>query len=130
MVSHNKDSEFASCTVAGVEFENGAVGSIFASTASFPGTSESIKLHCAHATVQLEGNTRGIFWRDGRHETIGAETTTGGGADPMAFSHGWHQSIIEDFAKAMKSGRPPLVSGREALKVHALIEAIEDGAAG
>lgn len=111
--------------VAGVEFENGAVGSIFASTASFPGTSESLKLHCANATAVLEANVLELFWRDGRHETIGAATGTGGGADPMAFPHGWHQTLIEDFAEALTKGRAPLVTGREALNVHALIESIE-----
>ncbi len=116
--------------VAGIEFENGAVGSVVASTASFPGAPETLVLHCANASVRLEGNSLQIFWRDGRRETIGDAGGTGGGADPMAFSHGWHQAIIEDFAEALTLKRPPLVTGREALKVHALIESIEDGASG
>lgn len=116
--------------VAGIEFENGAVGSLFASTASYPGTPETLRMHCANASVHLQGNSLEVFWRDGRRESIGSTGGTGGGADPMAFSHGWHQAIIEDFAEALAEGRSPLINGREALKVHSLIESIEDGATG
>nr|WP_272210053.1 Gfo/Idh/MocA family oxidoreductase [Marinicella sp. W31]MDC2875910.1 Gfo/Idh/MocA family oxidoreductase [Marinicella sp. W31] len=42
----------------------------------------------------------------------------------MAFTHAWHQAIIEDFAEAIEDGRPPVVSGRAALDVHALIAAL------
>ena len=63
-------------------------------------------------------------WRDGREEVFGETATTGGGADPMAFTHDWHKDIINDFVEALKDDRPPLVTGRTALKVHQLIEAI------
>ena len=48
----------------------------------------------------------------------------GGGADPMAFSHGPHQLLIEDFVDAVREDRPPRASGRSALAVHALIDAM------
>ena len=44
----------------------------------------------------------------------------------MAFTSDWHQTIIEDFAQSLGDKRPPMVTGRDALEVHALIHAIEE----
>ena len=55
---------------------------------------------------------------------VGQKAATGAGADPMGFTHAWHQAVIEDFAAALQEDRPPLVTGREGLKVHALIDAL------
>lgn len=109
---------------AGLEFENGAVGSLVASTASFPGASESIKLHGANASAEV---SRGqLLWhsRDGTSQTFGAAAKTGSGANPMAFNHGLHQAVIEDFARSISSNHKPFCTGAEALKVHALIDAL------
>jgi predicted dehydrogenase len=42
----------------------------------------------------------------------------------MAFTHAWHQSVIEDFAEALRTNRPAMVTGREALRTHAVIDAM------
>ncbi|QND54459.1 Gfo/Idh/MocA family oxidoreductase (plasmid) [Phyllobacterium sp. 628] len=109
---------------AGLEFECGAIGSLVASTASFPGTSETITLHCDNASAHLEAGQLTITWRDGKTDVFGEETGTGGGANPMAFTHEWHQEIIRDFASAVINNTEPLVSGRTGLIVHALIDAL------
>ncbi len=109
---------------AGLEFENGAVGSLTATTANFPGAPETITLNCAEASAVLARGDLTLHWRDGRTEAFGATAATGGGANPMAFSHEWHQAVIEDFVEAVKHDRPPIVTGHEALKVHALIDAL------
>jgi len=54
----------------------------------------------------------------------GDEAGSGSGADPMGFSSHAHQALIADFADALESGRPPRISGRDALGVHYLIAAI------
>lgn len=110
--------------VAGLEFTSGAVGSLVASTASFPGSAESIALHFDRASLHLEAGKLRIDWRDGRQELMGEETGTGGGADPMAFTHEWHQAILDDFVLAIGSQRQPVASGRDALAAHELIDAI------
>ena len=46
----------------------------------------------------------------------------------MAFTSDWHRFVIEDFAVAVREGRPPLVPGRAALDVHRLIDALETSA--
>lgn len=111
--------------VAGLKFENGAVGSLTASTCSFPGASEVIVLHFEKASLRLEGGVLTVTWRDGRTERHGEENTSGGGADPMAFTHAWHQAVLEDFAVAVRRRTRPTVTGQDALAAHRLIEAIE-----
>lgn len=113
---------------AGLRFANGAVGSLVASSASFPGGAERITLHFEQATLHLEAGVLTLRHRDGRIETHGEPATTGGGADPMAFTHAWHQAVIEDFADAIRLGREPMVTGRAALAVHDLIDAITQSA--
>jgi UDP-N-acetyl-2-amino-2-deoxyglucuronate dehydrogenase len=108
-----------------LEFESGAVGTLHATTAAFPGGAESLTLHGTRASAHLQAGVLRIDRRDGTSETIGAEAGTGGGADPMAFTHDWHQAVLEDFALALRQGRPPLVPGREALRAHAVIHAME-----
>ncbi|MEX0969394.1 MAG: Gfo/Idh/MocA family oxidoreductase [Paracoccaceae bacterium] len=115
--------------VAGLRFANGAAGSLFASTASYPGGAESIILHFERASLRLQSGELHISWRDGRTEQFGANATTGGGADPMAFTHDWHQAIIEDFAQALALGRAPAITGQDALAAHDLIDAISRAAA-
>ena len=114
--------------VSGLSFANGAVGWLTASTASFPGAAESIALHFEAASLRLAEGVLAVHWRDGRRETHGAQAGTGGGADPMAFTHDWHQSVLEDFVASLDEGRPPLASGRSALAAHAVIDAITQSA--
>lgn len=119
---HQMESE--DYVTAGVEFASGAIGSIVASTASYPGDAESIVLHCEKGSATLKSGVLTIAWQSGETEVIGETAATGGGADPMAFTHEWHQAIFQDFAAAVKQGRKPVASGRDALAVHDLIEAI------
>ncbi|MEM1287821.1 MAG: Gfo/Idh/MocA family oxidoreductase [Pseudomonadota bacterium] len=118
------DMESEDVANAGLTFVNGALGFLTASTASFPGGAETITLHHENASLHLGSGVLTVTWRDGRTDTFGASATTGGGADPMAFTHGWHQSIIEDFADAIQTNRPPAITGRAALDSHRLIDAI------
>ncbi len=121
--SHQMEAEdFVS---AGLRFVSGAVGHLFATTSAYPGRGETITLHCAKGSVTLNAGTLQIHWRDGRAQMIGQAATSGAGADPMAFTSDWHQWMIEDFARSLAENRPCLVTGEEALKVHALIDALE-----
>ncbi|NND41748.1 MAG: gfo/Idh/MocA family oxidoreductase, partial [Silicimonas sp.] len=47
----------------------------------------------------------------------------------MAFTSDWHQAVIEEFADALAENREPSITGRAALKVHHLIDAIEKAGA-
>ncbi|OSP54704.1 Gfo/Idh/MocA family protein [Pseudoruegeria sp. SK021] len=120
---HNMESEdFVS---AGVTFANGAVGSIFATTAAFPGRSDELVFYCANGTARLQSDLLELDWQDGRKDVFGQDAPSGAGADPMAYSSERHRALIEDFATSLRDQRPSVVTGRDALMVHGLIEAIE-----
>ena len=119
---HDMEAEDFVC--AGLRFENGAAGSLVASTASFPGAAESITLHCERGSALLKSGKLNVFWQSGKQEAFGEETATGGGVDPMAFTHAWHQAILENFAESVSSKQVPACSGREALRVHQLIQSL------
>ncbi|MEM9222968.1 MAG: Gfo/Idh/MocA family oxidoreductase [Pseudomonadota bacterium] len=120
---HKMEAEdFAAGAMA---FRSGAVGALFATTASYPGDAESLAFDCDNASAVLQSGTLTIRWRDGQVETIGESAGTGGGADPMAFPYDWHRALIADFANAIASGGTPRVTGAQALHVHRLIGAIE-----
>jgi predicted dehydrogenase len=123
------DMEAEDFVVAGMTFENGAVGQIFATTASFPGRGETITLHFRKGSARLEAGVVTLTRQDGTSEIIGQAAGSGAGANPMAFTSDWHQSVIEDFADALSQRRPPMAPGRAALAVHQLIDAIEKSGA-
>jgi len=114
---------------AGILFANGAIGTIDATSVAYPGFPEHIELVCEKGTAQLNAETLDVFFRDGRHLREGGAPSNSGGADPMAFSHEAHKALIANFLDALDHHREPETSGREALKVQVLIEALLRAAA-
>ena len=108
---------------------SGATGSLTASTTAYPGGTETVRIQGTLANATLAAGVLDIAYLDGRLESFGEQATTGGGADPMAFTHAWHQSIIEDFATCLKTGASPIATGQSALMAHAAIAAMEDASA-
>jgi UDP-N-acetyl-2-amino-2-deoxyglucuronate dehydrogenase len=117
---------------AAVKFANGALGTIDATTAAYPGFAERIEIIGEKATASLVGSDLTVAHHDGRVTELKTEYGAGGtGADPMAFPHDWHRSVHADFLDAIDGRRAPMISGDEALKVHRLIDALlEAGATG
>lgn len=120
--AHRMECEDIAC--AAVRFVNGAIGSIDATTASFPGFPERLELVFDKATALFEGETLTLYRHDGSHEHRSAGSSHGGGADPMAYTHEHHRAVIEDFLDALEHDRAPLIPGREALNVHHLVDAL------
>ena len=107
-----------------MHYAHGAVAVLHATTAASPGYPERIEINATGGTATLESGRLQVAYMDGRTESVGADSGTGGGADPMAFDHGPHRAVIRDFLDAVRDGRAPAVTGRSALAVHAVIEAI------
>jgi predicted dehydrogenase len=108
-----------------VKYENGALGVIDATTAAYPGFAERIEIIGDNATASLAGSDLSVAHHDGRVTELKTEYGGGGtGADPMAFPNDWHRSVIADFLDALDEKRAPMISGREALKVHRLVDAM------
>ncbi|MGB5556834.1 MAG: Gfo/Idh/MocA family oxidoreductase [Paracoccaceae bacterium] len=111
--------------VAGLRFASGAVGSLVASTATFPHGTETITLHFERGSLRISKDALKVNWRDGRVNTEAQDQDDPNETPLRGGNFKWHQAVIEDFADAIRSGRPPMVTGREALASHLLIEAIE-----
>lgn len=126
--------------VAVLRFGNGALGTVGATTCAYPGYPDAIDLIGTAGTARLDGTSLSTRFHDGGEVTMedgaagggaagGGVAGGGAGADPMAFPHHHHRAVLDDFLDAIASGGAPRASGREALDVHRLIEAILRSAA-
>ncbi|HZP87674.1 MAG TPA: Gfo/Idh/MocA family oxidoreductase [Burkholderiales bacterium] len=121
-VFRNMDTEDIAC--AAVEFRNGAVGVIDATTAAYPGYPEQIAIAGTRGSAVLEAESLTVNLMGEAPVKLEGSMAGGSGADPMAFSHEPHRRLIEDFVDAVRSDREPRSNGRSALAAHALIDAI------
>jgi UDP-N-acetyl-2-amino-2-deoxyglucuronate dehydrogenase len=109
---------------AGLQFASGAVGSLFATTAAYPGGSELLRVDGEHGAAELGNGELVLRWRDGRVEREPDSQASGTGADPMAFDHGMHRIVLEEFVEAVAAGRDAPVAARSVMAVHHLIDAV------
>ena len=122
---------------ATLRFPGGALGTIEATTAAYPGWSRRIELcgECGSAVLEDDRFVRWDFReaQPGDAEIVAraaaSESADGGASAPNQISHAGHQRQIEDFVGAVRAGRPVAVSGREARKAVALVRAIYASAA-
>jgi len=119
---HRMEAEDIAC--AALRFANGAIGSLDATSAAYPGFPERIEIVGEKGTGVILGDALEMHFHDGQVERVAGGGGTGGGADPMAFSHDAHLALIRDFVDAVEQRRAPRISGREALGVHRLFTAV------
>ena len=107
-----------------IEFQNGALGVIQASTALYPGFPERLEVHGQRGSAILEGSEISTWAIEGQEqEKLGAGLPTGH-SDPGAIGHKGHVPVIADFVAAIREGREPLVNGEEGLETLRLVMAI------
>lgn len=100
---------------------NGAPASLIATTAAFPGYPEVLEITGSAGSAQLVAGDLKLTWLDGRTQHIASEGKSGSGANIMDFPHDAHCALIADFLDAVRSDRPPVVTGEEALATQKLI---------
>ena len=118
--------------VASLRFQNGALGSIEATTAAFPGFLKRIELHgdAGSAVLEEEDIKTWEFARSTRadralRERMAGRTETGGGAaDPSAIGYHGHLAQFKDVLRAIRRGTRPLIDGPEGRRSVELILAI------
>jgi UDP-N-acetyl-2-amino-2-deoxyglucuronate dehydrogenase len=117
---------------AAMRFENGALGSIMGTTASWPGWAKRIEISGTAGSVVLEDEVI-RKWdfaeeQDGdmatRRAAAAGPDSAKGAADPSAIDSEGHRRQLADFLGALGSGGRPLVDGIEARKAVAIIDAI------
>jgi UDP-N-acetyl-2-amino-2-deoxyglucuronate dehydrogenase len=111
-----------------LQFAGGASAVVQATTAAYPGFAERIELNGTLGTATYEAGELKAQLASGEIIQAGARQATGGGADPMAFDHAPHRAVLQDFVHAVRTGSTPMLSGRSAVAVQRLIEAIIDSA--
>ena len=115
-----------------LRFKNGALGTIEAATAAYPGLLKRTEIHGTGGSVIVEQDDI-TLWDFAKkhpkdraiHEKYGKGSSTSGGAsDPKAISHTGHMLQFKDFLKAVQEGKKPLVDGYEGRKSVEIILAI------
>ena len=102
-------------------FENGATGTLNATTCAYPGFPERIELICTKGTAVLTGDSLQANLHDGRTVSAGANMASGFGSDPMAFGHELHRELLANFIDAITKGDQLVVDGNDALRAHTFI---------
>jgi UDP-N-acetyl-2-amino-2-deoxyglucuronate dehydrogenase len=113
-------------TLAGtVQFQNGALGLIQATTSAKPGFKRRLEISGERGTVILDGDAISVWAIDGEDSDLGeAEQLTDGSANPAAISNEGHRRQIEDMMRAVIEDRPPMIDGREGRKSLELVAAL------
>ncbi len=118
--------------VAAIQFANGAIGTMTATTSAWPGFLKKTEIHGTEGSVIVEQDDI-LFWeflkkspRDRSIQEKYARKTgnTGGASDPKAISFQGHLNQFKDFINAIQTGRKPLVDGEEGRKSVEIILAI------
>lgn len=120
---HRMETEDLVC--AAIRFADGALGTIEATTAAFPGFPEHIQFIGTKGTAALLGAALQVHYQDGRREEMPPDPVLANAVnDPMAFPHDYHLAVWRDFLDALEEDREPRISAAEALKVHRLVAAL------
>lgn len=114
-----------------IRFRSGAMGVIEATTSVHPGYPKRIEIHGDQGGVVLVDDAVASWYERGEKvpaermlEAYGPKEISGAASDPMAISFDNHQRQLEDFVRAVREGRPPLVDGIEGMRAVQLVRAI------
>jgi predicted dehydrogenase len=122
-------------TVASLTFPCGALGTLEATTAAFPGWSRRIELCGEHGSIALEDDhiARWDFAREQAGDAAVREAPRDAGLGSGAGAAGGialtgHLRQIEDFVAALETGRAAAIDGREGRKAVQLVHAVYESA--
>ncbi len=99
--------------VVGLEFQNGALGSICGTTASKPGVAHTVELCGTEGSLRIEGE-RIVRWDVPGVPKPESDMADSSAADPKQTSTANHERVVQDFIGSIREGRDPLVTGEMA----------------
>ena len=118
--------------VAAIQFANGAVGTITATTSAWPGFMKKTEIHGTAGSVIVEQDDI-LHWEFAKPRANDAKViekfsqkagNSGGASDPKAISFTGHMEQFKEFIKAIETDTNPRVDGREGRKSVEIILAI------
>jgi len=116
---------------ASLEFENGVLGSLCASTAMWPGSPVRIEIGGTQGTLVAESTIlRVLKIRDADAECAGLleqfseQAAIRAASDAKAITSDNHRRNFEAFLAALDAGRDPEIDGREARKAVAIVRGV------
>ena len=112
--------------VALLEFANGAMGVLQATTSAYPGYPRRLELTGSEGTVIIEHDR--LLASDSRNKaselkSLGDDQNASASSAAVSDVRG-HRAVIEDFIDAIRTNREPRCSGVEGLRSVALVEKI------
>lgn len=129
-----------------VEYQNGAIGIIQASTSFFPGFAERLEVHARHGSVIIEGDVANVWEVDKDYDAddspygrgvrmqptpnirLGEQTVP---RTPEQHADRWieqHRLQIADFVESIEEDRDPVITGETSLEPLKVILAIYESA--
>jgi UDP-N-acetyl-2-amino-2-deoxyglucuronate dehydrogenase len=127
--------EVEDTALAIVRFASGAVGTLSATTAAYPGFPQRLEVTGTEGTVTVEdgqlvraelrgGPVTGDTVPGGTAPAVDPGSPPGGAADPAALDAASHAAQIADLLAALDEGREPAVTGASGRETLALIRAV------
>lgn len=109
-----------------LEYDSGAIGLVQATTAAYPGYPEQLEFFGSQGSAVLHKGKGRLEWhvREPREDGQESAAVSSGAAAPMDITAAGHIAQYQDFAEAVRQGRPPLVDGREGRQSMLLLDAI------
>ena len=121
------DIESEDTCVTTLEFENGTLGVLHATTTAYPGYARRVEITGTEGTVRLEHDRiTKVDLRTPVSESQSAESmdqNESANSASVSDVRG-HQRIIKDFVASIESGRAPVCDGQEGRRSLAVVEAI------
>ena len=113
-----------------VEFASGAVATLEATTAAWPGYPRRVEISGTEGTVTVEGDdVVAADLKTPRPDLLvsGGEAVSGA-SSPKLESAAAHRRVLENFVQAIRTGTPPVCDGREGRRSLAVVEAVYSAA--
>lgn len=111
-------------------FENGAFGTIMASTSIQPGFPAALNLYGEKGTIKLEGSNIAHWSVPGvEAPDLGGNANYGGVSDPRSISHENHRIQLVNVIESIESGKELYLKGMDGLRAVQLVEAIYESSA-
>jgi len=113
--------------VATLEFRSGALATLEATTAAWPGYPRQLELTGTEGTITVQQDRiAAADLRTPRPGLVGGDDASANAAasSPTVSDVRGHRAALEDFVEAIREGRPPRCDGREGRRSLAVVEAL------